>query len=267
MARSKINPEEVEETESLPSEQLVPTQSAEVDSPQGYDPGYYDDVQRDTDTPFIALISSTGNLAKQYRNQAGNFLYNDKVVGPSLDVIPVAMMKFFVEKANEKVGTIDFNMPEWKLRKTFETAQEAYRAGYVIDFKNKAPNRIEEAGRIGYLVVGPEGAELEDYPLAVGDFHFGLGKAQYNRGGYRNVWQRVFDHAVRLAQLKKISTKGVNHAELFNRAQAWDGVWTITSTEVSNPKNAWFEPRIAKKAKLPPEVVAWISDNYGNVRA
>jgi hypothetical protein len=268
MARSKINPEEVDETNSQnPSEQLVPTQSTAVEPVEDYNPDYYDDVSRDTDVPFLALVGNTGSLASQHRNQSGNFVYNDKIIGPSLDVVPVAVMKFFIEKARDG-KEIKFGTPEWKLRKTFETAREAFSEGYVIDFKNKAPNRIEESGRIGYLVVGPEGTEPEDFPLSAGGFRFGLGKSTYNRGGYREVWQRVFDHAVRLSNLRGLPTKGISQSELFNRAQAWDGVWTLTSVQPPMRNgNQWWEPRIAKKAKLPPEVVAWISDNYGNVRA
>lgn len=269
MARSKINPEETDVSldEEKKTNTALAAQSTEVgDVSEEYNPDYYDDVDRDTDVPFIALVSNSGNLAKQFRNQAGNFVYNDKIVGPELDVVPVAVLKYFIERARDG-EEIKYGSPLWKLRKTFETAREAAQQGYVIDFKNKAPNRIEEAARIGYLVVGHDGAEPEDFPLSAGGFRFALGKASYHRGGYRHTFQPVFDHAVRRAAVMGISKKGLTHAQLFNAAKAWDGVWTLRSKEEVKMENAWFEPHISKKVKLPPEVFDWITEEYGNIRA
>lgn len=271
MARTKINPEssdidvEAQNTEAA----LAARPSTEVGAPEAYDPSYYDDVARDTDVPALALVNNTGNLAKQFRNQSGNFVLGEKLLGNKVDVVPVAVVKFFVETAREGIGEIKYTMPEYKTRQVFETATEAAKLGYVLDFKNRAPNRIEENARIGYLVLAPDdSAAPEDFPLVVGDYRFTLAKCSYHRGGYRGVFGPVFDHAVRLARLKNISTKGVSHSSLFNQAQAWDGIWTLTSIEPPmRNNNVWWEPRIAKKAKLPTEVFNWISENYGNVRA
>lgn len=280
MARTKITPGADETaTEHEQSTALAPAASSEVGAPANYDPGYYDDTSRDVDIPVLGLVNNVGNLAKQHRNQAGNFVLGDKVIGAAVDVIPVALVKFFAERFRNgkelKNGT-----PEFATRRIFASATEAANFklqddgpgkghGYFVDFDNKLPNRIEEAGRIGYLVVAPEGADPVDFPLKapVGDLRFTLAKCSYQRGGFRNVWRSVFNHADKLAKLKGINPRGLTHAEVFNRAQAWDGVWTLTSSEESGNGNFWFEPRIAKKAKLAPEVVAWVSEEYGNLRA
>ncbi len=280
MARTKITPGSSETDEPVEqSTALAPSTSNEVGAPASYDPGYYDDTSRDVDIPVLGLVNNVGNLAKTHRNQAGNFVLGEKVLGPAVDVVPVALVKFFAERFRNgrelKNGT-----PEFATRRIFASATEAANfklqddgpgkgLGYFVDFDNKCPNRVEEAGRIGYLVVAPEGADPVDFPLKRlgGTLRFALAKCSYQRGGFRNVWRSVFNHADKLAKVKEIAVRGMAHAEVFNKAQAWDGIWTLTSKEESGNGNFWFEPRIAKKAKLDPADIAWIAEEYGSLRA
>jgi hypothetical protein len=266
--RTKISPEttDIPVDSDADESTALAKQSTEVGDYAGYDPGYYDDVSRDTDVPPLMLVGNTGGLAKLFKNQAGNFVFNDQLVGPTVDVIPVAVLKYYVERARNG-AEIKYGTPDWNTRKRFATATEARQAGYVIDFKNKAPFRIEEAGRIGFLVVAPAGANPEDFPLyREHDLGFALGKSSYQRGGYREVFQTVFNHAVKLTQLKKIATKGMSHTELFRVAQPWAGIWTLRAQECYKGENLYYEPRISKKAALPADAVAWITENYGDVR-
>lgn len=279
--RSKIAPEssDIPADATQPGTAVAELPTTDVGAPAAYDPGYYDDTSRDVEIPVLGLVNNVGNLAKQHRNQGGNFVLGDTLVGPTVDVVPVALVKFFAEKfRNGK--EIKHGTPEAATRRIFATASEAAQfkvpeegpgkgLGYFVDFDNKQPNRVEEAGRIGYLVLAPAGIEAgnTDFVLKAPGFRFALAKCSYQRGGFREVWRKVFDHANKLALLKDIPTRGLAHSEVFNKAQAWDAVWTLSSTERNGNGNFWYEPRIAKKAKLPAEVVTWITENYGSVRA
>lgn len=283
MARSSIKPESdgPDLGAHTTGTALAERPSPEAGAAAAYDPGYYDDVSRDVEIPVLGLVNNVGNLAKEFRNQSGRFVLGEIILGEKVEVIPVAVVKYFAERVRNG-KEIKHGSPEFATRRIFATAAEAaqFRVpedgpgkghGYVVDFENRAPNRIEEAGRIGYLVVAPDGtpADSTDFVLkpAGSDLRLALAKCSYQRGGFRGVFRPVFDHANKLALLKGLPTRGVTHSELFNRAQAWDGIWSLTAKECQGNDNFWFEPRIAKKAKLAPEIIAWVTENYGAVRA
>ncbi len=254
-------------TEIKPGDSNVALASQET-GVSHYAPEQYDDTSRDTNVPVLGLVNGVGPLAKQFRNQAGNFVLGDQVLGTTISVVPVALVKFFAEKARDG-KEIKHGTPEWNTKQYFQTAHEAAKAGFVVDFSNRAPNRVEEAARIGWLVLAPEGTpdDSVDFALRQGTNRFALAKCTYQRGGYREVFRRVFDYADKLCKLRGLDTKGLNHAGVFNKAQAWDSVWTLTADECEGNGNTWFEPRIARGAKLDAATVAWIGENYGALRA
>ena len=233
-----------------------------------YAPEQYDDTSRDTNVPVLGLVNGVGPLAKQFRNNIGEYVLGDQVLGKTVSAVPVAAVKFFIEKARGG-KELKYGTPEAATKQFFQSATDAAKAGYVVDFSNRAPNRVEEAARIGWLVLAPAGTpdDSVDFAIRSGEHRFALAKCTYQRGGYREVFRRVFDYANKLATLRGLNTKGLDHAGVFNAAQAWDSVWTLTADECEGNGNTWFEPRIARGAKLTPEAVAWIGENYGALRA
>ena len=149
----------------------------------------------------------------------------------------------------------------------FESAAAAAQAGYEVDFNHRAKNRVEEAARIGYLVIAPEADTSGDFVIKAGDLRLSRAKCSYQRGGFRAVFRKIFDHANKVALTKDIVTRGLTHSELFARAQPWTHIWTLSAEACSGHENEWFEPRISKTAPLTPETIQWITDNYGAVRA
>lgn len=229
-----------------------------------YNADQYDDVSRDVEIPVLALINNVGPLATTFRNKAGNYVLGDTLVGETVKVIPVQVVKFYRETwRNGK--EIKYGSPEDKTRRVFGSAQDAARAGYAVDFDNVHANRIEEAGRVGYLVIKPAEDKSGEFILKAGSFELAQGKCSYQRGGYREVWRRIFEHAHKLALAGGIQTKGLNHGQVFAAAKAWTHSWTLSAAVVSGSQNSWYEPRIAKADALPAEVVDWISANYGSM--
>ena len=229
-----------------------------------YSADTYDDVSRDVEVPVLALINNVGPLAKQFTNKAGNFVLGDTLVGETVKVIPVQLTKYYRETVRNGT-TIKYGSPEDKARRIFSSAQDAAKAGYVVDFDNRHPNRIEECGKIGYLVIAPAGDKSGEFVLKAGPLQLASARCSYQRGGYREVWRRVFEHAHKLALAEGVATKGLNHGQVFSAAQAWTHAWTLSASQVDGAQTSWWEPRIAKADALPAETVAWITANYGSL--
>lgn len=263
MARSTLKPgsqasEAVDENKSTA---LAPQQSADVgDYTPAYDPEQYDDTSRDVDVPVLGLINNIGDLARQFKNKAGNFVLGSLFLGETVDVIPVQLVKYFREthRNGEKLqGT-----PLARTAKVWATASDAAKDKYYVDFTNKAPNRIEEAGRIGYLVIAPQGDTSGEFYIKAGELNVAQGKSSYQRGGFRECWGAIYNFAFKLASAKGLPTKGISHTQLFTSAQPWTHRWTLRAKEEANDVNAWYEPRAARGAELSPETVAYITANY-----
>jgi len=264
MARTSIKPEDTDiqvPSSTAATALSIPSTQAAVE----YDPSTYDDVGRDIETPVLGLVGTVGALAKQFRNQAGNFVLGDTLLGNTVQVIPVAVVKFYAERWRDGVE-VKFGTPLFATRKVFESAAAAAKAGYEVDFNNRAQNRVEEAARIGYLVLAPANDASGDFAIKCGDLRFARAKCSYQRGGFRAVFRKIFDHANKVALTKDIVTRGLNHSALFAAAQPWTHLWTLSAEACSGHDNEWYEPRIAKTSPLTPETVAWITANYGTTR-
>lgn len=258
MAKAKITPDAEE-----PVSTAIATTSAPAQELAHYNPDQYDDVSRDIEIPVLGLVNGVGPLAKVFRNKAGNFALGDTVLlGETVQVVPVAIVKFFRETWRNGVE-IKYGSPEDKTRRKFATAQDAAKSGYAVDFDNVLPNRVEEAGGIGYLVVAPAGDTSGEFILKKGDFVFAQAKCSYQRGGFKSVWRRVFDHAHKRAMAGGLDIRGLDHAAIFNAAKGWSHAWTLSAELVEGKQNSWWEPRIAKGAALPDDVAEWIGANYG----
>jgi hypothetical protein len=267
MARSSIKPgqpaQDTEVADEQKSTALAPTQdTSAAEYSSAYDPEQYDDTARDIEVPVLGLINNVGPLAKQFKNKAGNFVLGDLFLGETVEVIPTAIVKFFREKVRKGVE-LKYGSPEAQTAKVWATAADAARDGYFVDFENKAPNRCEEAGRIGYLVVAPQGDESGEFFIRAGDLQVAQAKCSYQRGGFRMVWRKVFDHANKLAIARGVNTKGLSHSQVFLAAQAWSHRWTLRAESVDGAENSWYEPRIARGAALSSEAVSYITEHYG----
>jgi hypothetical protein len=261
MAKTSIKPAEVVTEESATTNEMAITSQASIDIAH-YNPDQYDDTSRDIEVPVLGLINNVGPLAQQFRNKSGSFALGDILIGESVDVIPVTLVKLFRETyRNGK--EIKYGSPEDKTRKVFASAQDAVKSGYMVDFDNNAMNRVEECGKIGWLIIAPAEDKSGEFILNAGGIKVAQGRCSYQRGGYRNVFRKVFDFANRIALAKGVRTKGLNHTQVFLAAQPWTNRWTLTSTEVQGGQNSWFEPRIARCESLPQETIDWITQNYG----
>lgn len=262
MAKTSINPEDPNKNVTT----LVPTSSTAVGAPVGYDPEQYDDVGRDIEVPTLVIVNSVGPTAKKFKNSAGLFAFGDILLGSSVNVIPVAVLKFFSETHRGGVE-IKHGSELAKNRKRFASASEAAKAGYIVGFKNDtAPNRVQEAAVIGYLVVAPEGDKSGEFVEKCGDLRLARAKCTYQRGGYRGTFQPIFNHAAKVATSLDIPTAGKTVSQLFTEAKPWTHLWTLTGEECAGRENQWWETRASKTAPLAPEVVQWITDNYGDGR-
>lgn len=226
-----------------------------------YNPDQYDDVSRDIEVPVLGLVNNVGPLAKTFKNKGGNFVLGDMLLGPTVQVVPIEVAKYFRETWRN--GTeIKYGSPLDKERKVFGSAHDAAKAGYIVDFSNSAPNRVEEGGKIGYLVLQPADDNSGEFVYRAGKLLFAKARCSYTRNGYREVFRRVFDHANKRALAAGIATAGKNHAELFNEARPWTHLWTLTAVTASKGDNEWWEPRIAKGEPLATEVVERINADY-----
>jgi len=266
MARTSIKPED--ETPVQSQNTAVVPRTPPVDD--GYDPSQYDDTTRDVTIPVLGLIGGIGPLAKKFMNKGGQFALGDVLLPATVQAIPVALVKFVSETYREgrelKYDDKDITPKIWP------SAEAAYKdGGYRIDFEGLYPNRIEERGRIGYLVRKPDeltGAEAAEFNHTAPDgTKYAVAKCTYRRGGFRETWRRIFDNSVKRANAAGISTKGLGHAELFNAAKGWDSTWTLSGEYIDGKKNSWWEPRASRGAALTPEVFAWVTDEFGTLRA
>lgn len=261
MARTTLKPgQPANETEN--EQTALATQGD--NSPETYAPEYapetYDDTGRDVDVPILGLVNGIGDLARQFKNKAGNFVIGSLFLGETVEVIPVQLVKFFRE--THRNGVKLAGTPEARTAKSFATASEAAKVGYYVDFKNKAPNRIEECGRVGYLVIAPEGDTSGEFFIKAGDLMVAPAKSTYQRGGYRETWSAIYNFAFKLASAKGLPTKGVTHADLFASAKPWTHRWKLWAKEEHNEVNAWYEPRISRGAALSDATVEYITANY-----
>jgi hypothetical protein len=227
-----------------------------------YNPDQYDDVSRDIEVPVLGLVNNVGPLAKQHKNKGGNFVLGDLLIGTSVQVVPIEVAKYFRETWRNGVE-IKYGSPLDKERKIFGSAHDAAKAGYIVDFSGSATNRVEEGAKIGYLVLQPAGDQSGEFVYKAGSLLFAKARCSYTRNGFREVFRRVFDHANKLALVKGIETKGLNHSTLFNAAKPWTHLWTLTSVTASKGDNEWWEPRIAKGEPLPADVIERITADYG----
>lgn len=267
MARSSIKPNAPQgDTEPVEETQLATQTDTSVGDhyADSYDPGTYDDVGRDIEVPVLGLINNVGPLAKAFKNKAGNFVLGETLfLGETVQVIPTSIVKVFREKIRGG-KVLKYGTPEAKTAKVWPSARDAQQDGYIVGFKgDTAPNQCEEAGAIGYLVIAPEGSDAAEFSISAGSLTLAQAKCSYQRGGYRAVWRRIFDHAAKLAQAKRIPTRGLNHSELFLKAQPWTHAWTLSSTVIDGSENSWYEPRISRGEALPADVVEYITTNYG----
>jgi len=260
MAKTSISPEDPSKSSAL-----APTQPNAVGAPAGYDPEYYDDTSRDIEIPTLSLVGNIGPLSKKFKNSAGLFALGDLLLGDAVNVIPVAVAKFYSE--THRAGKeIKYGSPEAQTRKKFATAAEAAKAGYVVAFDDTAPNRVQEAAIVGYLVAAPVDDKSGEFVEKCGDLRLARAKCTYQRGSYRGTFRPIFNHANKVALSKGIDATGKNVNQLFAEAKPWTHLWALTPEEVAGRENTWWETRASKVAPLAPEVVAWITENYGDGR-
>lgn len=261
MAKTSISPE----SEKPVTSAVTTVERANPPAlPAKYNPDRYDDVSRDIQVPVLGLVNKIGPLSEKFPKNVGEFVLGDTVLlGERVGVIPVGILKLFIESMRDGVE-LKFGSPESATAKIFATANDAYNAGYAVDFDSNVKNRVEESSRVAFLVVAPAGDQSGEFVMKTGDLKLALAKSSYRRGGHRGVFRPLVNHAVKIAREKGIEIVGLSAADVFEKTEAFTHLWTVSSTKVENAikKQAWYEPRIAKTAPLAPEVVEWIKENY-----
>lgn len=261
MAKTSINPED-----PLARSLSTTAVSAVAVIPEGYDPGQYDDVSRDIEVPTLSVVGNVGPLAKKFKNSAGRLAMGDVLLGESVQVIPVAAVKFYSE-THRNGAEIKYGSPESKTRRMFGSASDAARAGYVVGFKaSDGRNLVQEAARLGYLVVAPAGDTSGEFVEKIGALKLARAKCTYQRGGYRGTFRPIFNHASKLALSGGINTSGKTVAQLFAETKPWTHLWNLSGELVPGAENEWWETRASKGDVLPNEVVSWITENFGDSR-
>lgn len=254
MAKTKIVPGE--ETAQVTS--VVPAQTSAI-VPSADGDQYSDETSRDVQLPVIGLVNKVGKLAEKFENQGGKFVIGDLLVGPSVTVIPVNMVKLYSEVARDG-KVLEYGKDQSQV---WSSERDANAAGYFIDRTHRAPNRIEEIAKIGFLAVAPEGDKSGEFFLKVGNLMVQPCYSTYRRGGYINVYLPIFNHANRICMAQGIVTRGLTAQKIFAAAKAWTNLWRLTAKKGSNAQNTWWEPQAAKFEPLPGDVIEWIGANYG----
>jgi hypothetical protein len=261
MAKTSINPE----ADEAVSTAVVSTQpDTSVQVYEGYDAEQYDDPTRDISTPVLGLISKVGKASKRWPKNAGELYIGDSLIGETVQAIPVGIVKFFVESC--RAGVV-LKFGSEIIPKVFATATEAAQSGYVLDFDNKAPNRIEESAKIGWLVLKPEGFDDEAGEFVI-DLPSGqvaaVAKTTIKRGSYRGTFKPIYNYAVKLLRAtgKPLSPSA---SETFIDASGFKSVWDITVDHEENAENDWFEIRARRASSLSAEDVAWVTEQLPSI--
>lgn len=219
----------------------------------------YDDITRDVVVPVLGLINKVGKLAEKFENRGGNFALGDELLGQSVAVIPVSIVKLVEEVAYQGRPLVYGE----SVPKVFSSATEAYSAGYVVDKTRLAPNRVEEIAKVGYLVIAPEDNRSSDFMLEVGGLRLQPAQCTYRRSAFARIYYPLFNHAHGICLGRGLEYRGLNASRVFALAQAWTHQWTLQSKLEKNAKNSWWEPRISKGSILSAEVQSWVAKNYG----
>jgi hypothetical protein len=220
---------------------------------------YPDDPNKDIVIPVIGLINKVGGLSEKFENKAGQFALGDSCLGKEVLVIPVSAVKLWQEVARNGVKLEFGKEPQPRY---FTSEGEAKAKGYIDDFSNTAPNRIEPIAKIGFLVVAPKDDTSGDYVVKVGDLQTQPARSTFRRDGYKNVFLTIFNFSHRQCLAKQINVRGMSTSQVFAAGVPWAHVWTLSSMVKKNDKNSWFVPTIYKGAALNPDQVSWITDNY-----
>ena len=255
MAKTKIAPN-AEETISTA---VVPTETTTAIVPSAAGDHYADETSRDVQLPVIGLVNKVGKLAEKFENQGGKFVIGDVLVGPTVTVIPINVLKLYSEFARNGQPLV-YGKDQAKV---WNSEREANADGYFIDRTHRAPNRIEEIAKIGFLAVKPSGDTSDEFYLKAGELQVAPCYSTYRRGGYINVYLPIFNHANRICMAQGIVTRGLTAAQIFRAAKAWNNQWTLSAKKGQNDTNTWWEPQIAKGAPLSGEAVEYINANYG----
>lgn len=257
MAKTKIAPN----AEDVETSTAVATATTETSAlvPSAAGDHYADETSRDVQLPVIGLVNKVGKLAEKFENKGGQFVVGDMLVGPTVRVIPLNVLKMYSEYARDgKALVYGKDQPQ-----VWASERDANAAGYFIDRTHRAPNRIEEIAKIGFLAIAPAGDTSGEFFLKVGDLQVAPCYSTYRRGGYINVYLPVFNHANRICMAQGIVTRGLSAQKIFSAAKAWTNEWTLSAKKGQNDTNTWWEPQITKGAPLSPAVVEWVTQNYG----
>lgn len=178
----------------------------------------YDDPGRDQIMPRLGLVNATGKLAKKFRENYGQFVFEDRLVlGKEITAIAVKLQKYYTECRRNGV---DLKFEDEK--KNFATASDAHAAGYAIDFDSNHPNKAEEVASILLLVAGPKDDAGGAFFIEAGGLTFAPALMSVRRGGYRDVYRKMYTHETRAA---------------LRGGKVYDTTWTLTPETVSSTKN------------------------------
>jgi hypothetical protein len=254
MAKTKISPDAEENISTALSNPAPAPTALDVQGDQ-----YPDDPNKDIVIPVIGLINKVGGLSEKFENKAGQYALGDVCLGKEVLVIPVSSVKLWQEVARNGVKLEFGKEPQPRY---FTSEGEAKAKGYIDDFSNTAPNRIEPIAKIGFLVVAPKDDTSGDYVVKVGDLQTQPARSTFRRDGYKNVFLTIFNFSHRQCLAKQINVRGMSTSQVFAAGVPWAHVWTLSSMVKKNDKNSWFVPTIYKGAALNPDQVSWITDNY-----
>jgi hypothetical protein len=261
MPKTSINPESDEAVTTT----LSKTESAAMaQTPSGYDADQYDDPTRDISTPVLGLVNKVGKPSKQWPKNVGELYLGDSIIGETVRAIPVGIVKFFVESCRD--GQV-LKFGGDIIPKVFSSATEAAAAGYVLDFDNVARNRVEEAAKIGWLVLKPEGFDDEAGEFVL-DMPSGavaaVAKTTVKRGGYRGTFKPIYNYAVKMLRASGGQLQPTA-SETFLKAGGFKSVWDITVDHCEGGDNDWYELRARRVSSLSDIDLDWVKEQMPSI--
>ena len=254
MAKTKISPDAEENVSTALTNPTNAPTALDVQGDQ-----YPDDPNKDIVIPVIGLINKVGGLSEKFENKAGQYALGDSCLGKEVLVIPVSAVKLWQEVARNGVKLEFGKEPQPRY---FTSEGGANAKGYIDDFSNTAPNRIEPIVKIGFLVVAPKDDTSGDYVVKVGDLQTQPARSTFRRQGFKNVYQTIYNFSHRQCLAKQIDIRKIKPSQVFAAGVPWAHVWKLSSIVMKNEKNSWFVPTISKGAALNPDQVSWITENY-----
>lgn len=230
---------------------VAPTATAEAartptpaEKKAAFDPTMDDRAQTAPEQPRLVMINRQGAAGLAHPAKMGHYLFDGRVViDAPAEIIPYKVAKYFV---TARVNGVDLTHTDPKKR--YNTLAEAQAEGFVLDFRGKPANKVDEVGDLLAFVRGPNEDPTGSFPLKLSDGSLWSPTIMtFRRGPFREQLVQVIEAAI-----------------LRNRPlgyEPWSLCFSMGSELKHWSKGASYEPRFKPLRRLKPEDTALLG-NY-----